>query len=178
MIIEELYCLVDDYCKKFMPIWESQLIEDGARKRLRPTQLSRSEMITILIWYHQSHYCNFKSYYQYYLNEHLKSAFPNLVSYNRFIELIPWIILPLCGFLQTCLGKSTGINYIDSISLAVCSNKRIKNHRVFKGIAALGKTTKGWFYGFKLHLVCSHKGEILAVKITPGNIDDRELSLA
>lgn len=52
-------------------------------------------------------------------------------------------------------------------------NKRISRNRVFKGLAARGKTTMGWFYGLKLHLVINHKGSIVVVKITPGNVDER-----
>jgi IS5 family transposase len=39
-------------------------------------------------------------------------------------------------------------------------------------LAARGKTSRGWFYGLKLHFVINHKGEIMALKITPGNTAD------
>ena len=70
-------------------------------------------------------------------------------------------------------SQDTGISYIDSTSIAVCHPKRISRNKVFKGIGALGKSTKGWFFGFKLHLVTNEKGEIQGVKITKGNTDDR-----
>jgi hypothetical protein len=66
----------------------------------------------------------------------------------------------------------TGIAFIDSTSIAVCHNKRIRRNKVFKNLAQRGKTTSGWFYGFKLHLIINDRGEILAFQLTPGNISD------
>lgn len=78
-------------------------------------------------------------------------------------------------FLKTCLlGECTGISFVDSTRLAVCRNQRIHNHKVFKDIAQRGHTSMGWFYGFKLHLVCNEKGEIINFVFTSGNVDDRE----
>ncbi|EQA61964.1 transposase, IS4-like family protein [Leptospira alexanderi serovar Manhao 3 str. L 60] len=42
-----------------------------------------------------------------------------------------------------------------------------------KDIAQRGKSSTGWFYGFKLHLIINDQGEILSFMITPGNVDDR-----
>ena len=83
--------------------------------------------------------------------------------------------LPLAIFFQTCcMGKNTGISFMDSTPIRVCKNKRIKHNKVFKGIAQLGKSTMGYFFGFKIHLVINEKGELLNFIITPGNVDDRE----
>ncbi len=71
-------------------------------------------------------------------------------------------------------GKCTGISFIDSTTLNVCHNRRIHSHKVFKGIADRGKSSTGWFYGFKLHLVVNDKGDILSFYLTPGNVDDRD----
>lgn len=95
------------------------------------------------------------------------------MSYNRFIALVPTIFAPLCAYLQSQKATSDGIGFIDSTPIIVCHPKRIRSHKVFKGIAEIGKTTKGWFYGFKLHLICNHKGELHSCYITPGNTDDR-----
>jgi hypothetical protein len=112
-----------------------------------------------------------------------RDAFPNLVSYSRFIELMPSALVPLCAFLHTPLrylrsGRVTGIAYIDSTRLGVCHLKRAHAHRVFRKRAPLrylrrGKTSVGWFYGFKLHWVINDEGELLAFKLTAGNVDDR-----
>ena len=76
------------------------------------------------------------------------------------------------AYLLNSKGEITGISFFDSTSIKVCHNKRISRNKVFKGLAKLGKTTTGWFYGFKLHLVINDKGEILAFQLTPGNVSD------
>ena len=70
-------------------------------------------------------------------------------------------------------GCCSGISFIDSTSLEVCHIKRASSNRVFKGLARKGKTTKGWFYGLKLHLVINEYGELLSWVLTPGNVNDR-----
>jgi hypothetical protein len=134
-----------------------------------------SEIMTILILFQQSHYRTFKAYYTEYVQRHLHNEFPTLMSYSRFVELMPTVLVPLVAYLHTQLGQCTGISFIDSTPLAVCHNARIHQHRVFDGRAARGKTSVGWFYGFKLHLVVNDQGEILAFCLTPGNVDDRHL---
>jgi hypothetical protein len=131
--------------------------------------------MTILILFHQSHYRHFKAFYSEYVLVHLRSEFPGLVSYTRFVEFMPSALLPLYAFLRLkCFGNCTGISFIDSTSLDVCLNQRISSHKVFAGLAQRGKTSTGWFFGFKLHLVFNDRGEILNVTLTPGNVDDRK----
>jgi len=171
----ELFCDVDDFCQAFLPIWQKQLITSGEIKRQRTRSLSESEIMTILIAFHQSHYRNFKAYYAEKVLPQWRSEFPRLVSYSRFVEYIPSVLVPLAVYLHTCcLGDCTGISFVDSTSLDVCLNQRIHSHKVFAGLAARGKTSMGWFYGFKLHLVINDRGEILQFCITPGNVDDRK----
>ncbi|TYP77418.1 MULTISPECIES: IS982 family transposase [Nitrosomonas] len=71
-------------------------------------------------------------------------------------------------------GRCCGISFIDSTKISVCHNRRIGSHKVMAGFAARGKTSVDWFYGFKLHLVINDQGELLGVKITAGNVDDRD----
>jgi transposase len=134
-----------------------------------------SEVMTILIHFHQSHYRNFKAYYCEHVLGHLRSEFPSLVSYTRFVDYIPSALLALCAYFRyACLGDCTGISFIDATSIDVCLNQRIASHKVFAGFAQRGKTSTGWFYGFKLHLVINDRGELLNVLLTPGNVDDRK----
>ena len=171
----ELFVNVDDFCQVFLPQLEQQMLTSGAIKRRRTRSLSVSEVMTILIHFHQSHYRNFKAYYCEHVVPHLGQEFPGLVSYTRFVDFIPSALLPLCAyFRQTCLGDCTGVSFIDSTSLEVCLNQRIASHKVFAGLAARGKTSTGWFFGFKLHLVINDRGELLNVLLTPGNVDDRK----
>lgn len=142
--------------------------------RLRSNQLSLSEIMTILIAFQTSGYRNFKVYYLNWVCRYWAKAFPNVVSYCRFVQLIPRVIVPMTHYLSDCQGSATGIGFIDSTSLKVCHNRRICSHRVFDGIARRGKTSVDWFYGFKLHLVINDRGELLNVALTPGNLDDRK----
>jgi transposase len=169
-----LFCLVDDFCQQFIPDWEKQLIASGLKKRRRDGQLSLSEIMTIYIHFHQSHYRDFKNYYLHHVNQHLRHLFPRLVSYSRFISVIKMSIIPLCIFTQTLAGESTGIYFVDSMVIKACHIKREKQNKVFKGVAKKAKSSTGWFYGFKLHLVINDKGEIMSFKITAGNVDDRK----
>ena len=140
--------------------------------------MSDSEMITILVCFHFGSFRNFKHYYLHYVGEHLKQDFPTQFSYSRFIQLEHRVIMPLMLFLKLfCFGECTGITFVDSTKIAVCHNKRIKRNKVFKDMAALGKSTMGWFYGFKLHLVCNDKGELLNFCLTKGNVDDRNIDV-
>jgi transposase len=173
MDFTELFCDVDDFCKVFQPLWNQRQISTGERHRKRGPKLSLSEQMTIVIAFHASNYRDFKHYYLMLLIWH-RADFPELVSYPRFVRLTSALVAPLCAYLQTCYGENTGIAFIDSTALPVCGNKRIDRNRVFAGYARRGKTTMGWFFGFKLHLVINECGELLAATLTPGNVDDRK----
>ncbi len=120
-----------------------------------------------------SHYRDFKTFYIQHVKHYLKADFPRLVSYTRMLTLKQRALIPLCAFLSSRKAETQGIAFIDSTKIAVCHNLRIPRHRVFQGVAQRGKTNTGWFYGFKLHLVINNCGELLAVKLTSGNKDER-----
>jgi hypothetical protein len=172
MSLLELFCDADDFMLRFMPQWKAAQLAAG-KQRERAGQLCASEVMTILIHFHQSHYRTFKAYYREHVQVHLMSEFPHLVSYQHFIALIPSMLIPLLAYLQSRYGACTGISFIDSTSLQVCDPKRISQHRVFATDAIRGKTSMGWFFGFKLHLAVNDRGELLACCLTPGNVDDR-----
>lgn len=170
--ITNIFYLTDEFCKNFKKTIEPHLI--GNTPKRKPT-MTDSEVITIMTLFHLGAFRNIKHFYLHYVQLYLKSEFPNTVSYNRFTELMQSAVLPMTIMLKTCcLGKSTGISFIDSTPIRVCKNKRIKRNKVFKGIAEVGKSTMGYFYGFKLHLIINDKGEILNFVITQANVDDRE----
>ena len=172
MSVLELFCAVDDFMLSFAPHLKAMQLAAG-KQRERAGQLYASEVMTILIHFHQSHYRTFKAYYTDHVQVHLTSEFPHLVSYQRFVALIPSVLVPLLAYLQSRYGACTGISFIDSTSLEVCNPKRISQHRVFATDAKRGKTSMGWFYGFKLHLAVNDRGDLLACCLTPGNVDDR-----
>jgi len=173
MKLTELFCKIDDFCNGFEKHWDRKLLESGEKKRNRNKRLCMSEIMTLVVMFHQSGYRNFKIFYISHVWEHLGKEFPNLVSYNRFIEIMLSILVPLCAYLQAHRGKMTGISYIDSTPISVCHNVRIKRNKVFAGLAARGKSSVGWFFGFKLHLVVNDQGELLGCFVTPGNVNDR-----
>jgi len=172
MSVLELFCAVDDFMLSFAPHLKAMQLAAG-KQRERAGQLYASEVMTILIHFHQSHYRTFKAYYTEHVQVYLTSEFPHLVSYQRFVALIPSVLVPLLAYLQSHYGACTGISFIDSTSLEVCNPKRISQHRVFATDAKRGKTSMGWFYGFKLHLAVNDRGDLLACCLTAGNADDR-----
>jgi len=137
--------------------------------------MSESEVITICLLFHMSGFRCFKHFYMFYVRKYLKNEFPRTVSYNRFTELSQGVLMPMAIFLKTCcIGYCSGVSFVDSTPIRVCGNKRINRNKVFKGVAEVGKSTMGWFYGFKLHLVINDRGEILNFAVTQANVDDRE----
>ena len=174
MSLVELFCKVDDFCQVFQPAFESGLVASGAIQRKRERDLCMSEIMTILIAFHTSGYRTFKAFYIDQVSEHWQAEFPGLVSYSRFVEFTPGMLMPLTAYLQNCFGSCTGISFVDATALLVCRNQRIRQHKVFKGLATRGKTSLGWFYGFKLHLIINDRGELLNIALTSGNVDDRK----
>lgn len=173
-----IFCSTDEFCKAFSRYQERLLLSSGAARRTKPSSLCLSEVMSIMIYFHISRYRTFKDYYTKYVCQHMRAEFPGLVSYNRFVELMNGALIPLMIYLQRCrLKKSSGIAFVDSTTLKVCHNRRIHNHKTFNGIAQRGKTSMGWFYGFKLHLIVNHMGDLVSVMLTPGNTDDRDLSM-
>jgi hypothetical protein len=170
----DIFCEIDDFCKYFENEWRNKLLSSSEIRKVKRCTLSMSEVMTIVVYFQTSGYRNFKCYYKQFVLEHLRWAFPRLVSYSRFVELMQAVLVPLCSFLHTKRGKVTGISFVDSMTLNVCHTRRIHSHRVFQGMAKRGKNSVGWFYGFKLHIIINEMGELLGFKLTPGNTDDRK----
>lgn len=170
--ISDIFCLVDEFCKDFDKSTRSFILGKPSK---RPPVMSKSGVISICLLFHLSGFRCFKHFYISYLQKHMQSEFPKTVSYNRFVELSQSVPVPMTMFLKTCcLSTCSGISFVDSTPIRVCHNKRIKRNKVFKGVAEVDKSTMGWFYGFKLHIVINDRGEILNFAITQANVDDRE----
>lgn len=176
MDLTELFCDVDDFCQNHRLIYpniECYKKQLSNSKSLNTAKLSKSEIMTICIVYHQSGYKNFKAFYLEHVFKHLKGYFSKLVSYNRFVELMSSVTELLLAYLVSKFGKVTGISYIDSTPIQVCKPKRMNCHKVFKPFATKAKSTIGWFFGFKLHIIVNEVGELLSIRFTRGNVDDR-----
>ncbi len=172
--ITELFVFLDEFCKQYELFLQTNTLP-LSKKPTRVPQLHTSEVMSIILLFHQSPAKNFKFFYLSYLQLY-QSEFPDLPSYNRFIELqqrclghFYALLMILCA-----MTKQTGLSYVDSTSIPVCHSKRTSRHKVFKDLAALGKSTMGWFFGLKLHLIINEKGELLSVHLSPGNTDDRK----
>ena len=175
--ITELYCAIDEFLKHFEAENTGKLLvgENDARRRRRKSSLSDSEIMTILLYFHFGSFRNFKHYYLLFIKGTMKSYFPQAVSYNRFVELESRVFFPLMFFLNLhAFGKCTGITFVDSTMIPVCHNLRRYANKVFKGIATDGKGTMGWCHGFKLHLACNDRGEIIAFVLTGANVSDKD----
>jgi hypothetical protein len=170
--ITDLFCVIDEFCREYDQIVDSSLLGNAPK---RPPKMSKSEVITITVLFHLAGFRTFKHFYIFYVQKHMQKEFPQTVSYNRFTELMQSNLMPMAMFLKTCcMGECTGISFIDSTPIRVCLNKRINRNKVFRGIANTGKSTMGWFHGFKLHIIINDKGEILSFTITQASEDDRE----
>ena len=174
--VTEIFCMADDFCKFFDAMTLKHTLKPtGKRKYHQNSTMSKAEVMLIMILFHDSGYRCFKHFYLEKVCKQLRHLFPKVVSYNRIVELERDVAVPLTLFIKkVLLGKCTGISFVDSTPLRVCKNQRIHIHKVFKGIAQRGKCSMGWFFGFKLHLICNEKGELLNFMITPGDIDDRK----
>ncbi len=173
-MLTEIYCDVDDFCKAQRSLLAKALRHCGAYRKDHPSQLTLSEMMTILIYYHLSPYKNLKAYYTRHVCSDLKRDFPDLVSYDRFVALIPRTLIPLMLYLADRCRRSirTGIYFIDSTPVAACHPKRAHQHRTLQGFASWGKTSVGWFFGLKVHLLINNLGQLIHVRITDGSTHD------
>jgi len=172
-LLTRIYCDIDEFCKAFEEYWHKRLLMDGNPAPAK-CAMSLAEIMTIAVFFHLSNQRTFKWYYKNYVCIALKKYFPKTLSYNRFVEVVQGAVVPLAVYLMKFrCGKCSGIGFLDSTSLDVCHNRRISAHKVFKDLARRGKTSTGWFYGFKLHLAINDEGEILSFCLTPGNVDDR-----
>lgn len=171
----EQFCEFDDFCKAIGTPWAAYLVADGHRPQRQHgprSGLCDSEIMLLLVLYHSSRFKDFKTFYHGIVLGLLRAYFPGAPCYERFITLTQRVWALLALFLASRMGHKEGIYYIDSTPLAVCHNRRIAKHRVFAGLAARGKTSMGWFFGFKLHLVFNQQRQIVALKLTKGNVSD------
>jgi hypothetical protein len=172
-----LYCFVDDFIKTLMRLPIGKAIEKGWKGKRGPERrLSLQEVITLNIMRFYVKVNDLKAFHRLALQSY-RSYFPSLPNYENFMKAsnksLPALVLLLWYLLFLNRGMKCGdIFFMDSTALSVCDNHYISSHKVTKGFAARGKTTKGWFYGFKLHGVCDAMGNLLQVVFTAGNVND------
>ena len=177
--LTRIFCQVDDFCKEFNQYSQNKLLPSSTgngHRRGPKCCLSDSEIMTILIFFQSSGWRNFKHFYIQFLDVYWKKEFPHLPSYNRFIEIMDRVVIHLVLFSQLNTGKRTGIYFIDLTCLPACHLKRSKRHKTFDEIAKYGRTSVGWFFGLKLHIVINERGELIAFKVTRGHVNDAKAS--
>ena len=168
-----IFCQIDDFCKELNNYSKDYLLTGLNNTARGPAcSLAISEIITILVMFQRSKFRDFKNFYTGFLGIYHQSYFPKMPSYERFISIMNRVLFPMTIFTQIHAGKRTGIYYIDSSCLPVCHLKRSKRHKTFDAIAEYGRTSVGWFFGLKLHIVTNDQGELLAFKITKANRND------
>ena len=151
---------------------------DEGYKRMRNCkgQMSKSEIMTILLCYHFGSFRNFKHYYLFFIEEHLASYFLYAFSYTCFVEVMPCVFFDLMPFMRIQgFGKCMGISFVDSTMIPVCHNMRRKFNKVFDGLTKNEKGTMGWCPGLKLQLLCNEIGDVLMFCLTPANVDEGTL---
>jgi len=170
----EIFIACDDLSKKLQAYCLHNQLEGSTQAGL----MSESEMMSIVIFYHHSGFRCFKYYYQQVIQKAFKSYFPRTYSYSRFVNRMKELNFPLFVLLTLCrMSPTSEANYIDSTKLVVSHNKRIPNHKTFASLAKRGKTSTGYFFGFKLHAVINHLGQLVVFHITPGNVADNNKDL-
>lgn len=166
------FCFVDDICTSLDAALAAQPLLPPRSSRGRPSKMCSSEIVCILLLFHQMGYRCLKHFYKDYVCVHLRQEFPQLLSYERFVERQSGVLLHMWAVMQSTMGTPSDLTFIDSTPLRVCRLQRAHQHKTFQGFAAKGKTSMGWFYGFKLHLVTNDSGELLKIMLTAGNKHD------
>lgn len=181
LILIMIYCFMDEFLKGTL-IGIKYAIERPGKDRppLKKHNLGLAELASLAIFRFFTGHKNWKDFYQHVKTYHQRD-FPRLPDYKNFLEAINKLsvlaILMLQGFMNI-FNKITGENglkFTDSTKLAVCQIKREFSHKVCKGLASKSKSTMGWFYGFRLHIICNELMQILKLKITTGIGDERKI---
>ena len=147
--ITTIFCFIDDFLKIYQKSDFRKMIK-GKNGRVREGKMTLSEMMTIMVCFHFSDYRTFKHYYLYCIGHQYKFLFPNLISYDRFVRIMPKLLIPTTIMIHILKGDKTGVYFIDSTKLEICHKKRTSSNKVFKGLAEIGKSSYGWFLGLRV----------------------------
>ena len=169
--VTELFYFVDEFGKKFG--FENRHLTQLREKRpTREPGLCNSEITAIWLLYFESKLKTFKDFYLNYLPG-FKPEFPKMPSYERFVILKQRVLGYLNSLLNSILESDEYCYFVDSTEMSVCRRTRASRNKVFGRKASLGKSSKGFFFGFKLHIVVNRSGELCGVSLSRGNVDDR-----
>jgi hypothetical protein len=181
IILIMIYCFVDDFMKGALVSIKHAIERPGKnRPPLKKHNLSLAELASLAIFRFFTGHRNWKDFYRH-LKTYHKQDFPNIPDYKNFLEAINMLsglaMLMLQGFMNVFnrITGDNGLKFTDSTKIEVCKIKREFSHKVCFGLASKSKSTMGWFYGFKLHIICNELMQILNLKITTATDDEREI---
>jgi hypothetical protein len=141
----------------------------------RPTILTDSELVTILLWnVFLGRHKTLKDIYRF-TNTYHSDDFPRIPNYVGFVYHCHRAIPLLINLLKQLLHTQAPLRFMDSTMLEVCKLIRANSHRVAKDIASFGKNHQGWHYGFKLHASVDKRGRLCGIALTPANVFDAHL---
>src|SRR4051794_8245729 len=166
--IVEVFCEVDDFCQAFVPQWEASLLGPGGPAPRGPHVAQRD---------HHAAACapQFRlQTSQEFLSRLRRAAAARLLSRHAVLRALRRLAekcLRAAGVLP-CQSPGEQDRALLHRLHRPCDNHRISRHKVFADLAQRGKTSMGWFFGFKLHLVFNNRNEIVALKLTPGTVHD------
>jgi hypothetical protein len=173
-LLYQIFIDADDFIKAFEAYQLTHRLGCSSSRPGPKRSMCKSEVLSILIFYHYSGYKCFQYYYESLILKDLQSFFPQAVSYTHFVASMKDVAKHLYLFAQLRCAASErgGIYFADSKKLPVCDNQRIRANKVFKGVAGRGKSSTGWFYGLKAHLLVNNVGQIVQFVITSANFAD------
>lgn len=179
-ILIMIYSFTDDFNKQVVgSLYPSLEKPSKGKPPIKKGNLSVAEMVSLAVFRFFTGHRSWKEFYRHVKGYHYKD-FPNLPAYSNFIDRInklSFFAMLILQFLMNLFNQMTGeqgLKFVDGSKLMACNIKRELNNKVCKGIARKSKSTMGWFYGFKLHIICNELMHILAFTITPGNMDERK----
>lgn len=170
-ILLTLYVTVSDLLKQ-----APQRIQAGPGGR--PSILEDAEIVTMIL------YCvgiagtkTMKAIYNFVNNSHQRE-FPDIPTYEGFVghlhRVLPGLVWVLGRVMEPTDRRlmTEKIRLLDATETPVCKNIRANAHKVAQGMAAWGKNSQGYFFGFNLHLAVNATGQLRAAIVTPGNVKD------
>jgi hypothetical protein len=167
-----LFCTIDDFFQKNEAIYWQYLKQENPKVRQRSGVLCLSEIIFIAVWYKNSQLHHFKAFYGMIQRFYYK-LFNALSSYQRMVHLINQHQLALQALhISLTSSAQTACAWVDSTTLPVCKNQRIQRHKSLKKIATRAKSSMGWFYGCKLHVLVDAQGQFIQTQLSNGHTSD------
>jgi len=180
MILVMIFCFVDDFVKIAIGQLRHALKRpDSDNPPIKKHNLSIAELVSLAIFRFFTGHRDWKAFYYHVKTYHAKD-FPNLPDYKNFVvamnALAPFALLMLEAFMRAFRNQTlvSDPKFVDGMKLEVCKIKREFSHKVCKGLATKSKSSMGWFYGFRLHIICNELMQILNIRIATATVDERK----